>query len=65
MHLQTGDIEGLIVRKDQPKAKTIRTNNKTNNRIQPDRRRDLWGRRIYSNNSRMLYWQKASHCALL
>lgn len=65
MHLQKGDMGGVMVSEDQPKTKTTRINNKTDYKIQPDKRKDLWGRRICSDYPRMSYWQKVSNWTFL
>lgn len=65
MYLQTGDMGGEIVSEDQFTEKTSRINNKTDNKIQLDKRKDLWSRKIYSDNPRMSYWQKVSNCTFL
>jgi hypothetical protein len=65
MYIQTGDIGGVIVSEDQPKAKTIMTKNKINIQKRPDKLKDFWGRKICSDYSRMSYWQKVSHCTTL
>ncbi len=65
MYLQTGDMGGEIVGEDHPKARTTRSTNKTDVQIQPNRMKDLWGRRKSIDYSTISYWQKVSHCTIL